>query len=103
MWDKATLALVRSEVINITKANTAITKQINPILLDKDREYIITIYTDDYYWHHKYDDSDISYPIIAGNIQILGTRSTFGELCPKAGGNTNGYVGDIDFTFQRTE
>jgi hypothetical protein len=103
IWDKATIALVRSEVINVATANTEITKIIPPLALEKDKEYLITIYTDDYYDHSTNNSSAISYPIIAGNIQILGTRSGSGELFPQAGGSSNGYSGDIGFNFQRTE
>lgn len=102
IWDKGTIALVRSEVVNVTTANTEITKIISPLTLEKDKEYLITIYTDDYYYHQT-NSGAVSYPVIVGNIQILGTRSGFGELFPQAGGSSNGYSGDIGFNFQRTE
>lgn len=103
LWDKVTLALVRSEIINVTTANTNTTKNITPIELEKNKEYIITIYTDDYYFHSTNNFSALPYPIIAANIQILQTRSVNGELCPQAGGSSNGYSGDVSFNFQRTE
>jgi hypothetical protein len=103
IWDKATIALLRTETINVTTANTDIVKVISPLTLEKDKEYLISIYTDDYYFHSTNNSSEVPYPIIAANIQILGTRSGYGELFPQAGGSSNGYTGDIGFNFQRTE
>ena len=102
LWDKVTLALIKSELINVTSANVDITKDITPILLEKNKEYLVTISTDDYFYHET-SSGAVPYPIIAGNIQILGTRSGSGELCPQSGGSSNGYSGDISFKFQRTE
>lgn len=102
LWDKVTLALIKTEIVDVTTANVDITKVITPILLEKNKEYIITIFTDDYFFHQA-NSGAVSYPVIAGNIQILGTRSGYGDLCPQAGGSSNGYTGDISFNFQRIE
>lgn len=103
-WDKATHAKLRVETVNVTTANTIITKEITPFELTKDKEYVITMFSDDYYARNKTNNSVGVFPVTSGNIQI--TKSINGdgetELYPLSGSG-NQYFGDCGFNFQRTE
>ena len=104
MWDKATLALIKTEIVNVSAANVNIIKIVTPILLEKNKEYVITIFSDDYIVHSS-PSGAVSYPVVAGTIQILGTLSGVDGACPTGIGNgsSNSYRGDVSFNFQRTE
>ncbi|MBP7257479.1 MAG: DUF4082 domain-containing protein, partial [Chitinophagales bacterium] len=41
IWDKQTRAKLRVEYLNVTSANSFITKEITPLELTKDKEYVI--------------------------------------------------------------
>jgi len=103
-WDKETHAKLRVEYINVTTANTFITKEIAPLELTKDKEYVITMFSDDYYARNRTDNAVGEFPVTSGNIKM--TESITGEgdteLFP-LGGSGNQYFGDCSFNFQRTE
>lgn len=103
-WDKETHAKLRVEYINVTTANTFITKEITPLELAKDKEYVITMFSDDYYARNRTDNAVGSFPKTSGNIKMTGTVTGNGqtELFP-LGGSGNQYFGDCSFNFQRTE
>lgn len=104
IWDKATKAKLRVETMNITTSNTTTTKEITPLVLTKNKEYVITMFSDDYYARNKTDNTVGEFPITSGNFQMTGSITGNGdtELYP-LGGSGNQYFGDCSFNFQRTE
>lgn len=105
IWDVTTDSLiVRTEIVNIQYANTAYTINIDDIELDKDKEYAITMNTNDWYYRQKEDGSATTYPIISGNIKLNSYRYKSGtaqELPTAIDGSY--YAGDLSFNFLQTE
>lgn len=103
IWDKATKSKVRVETVKIAAANTLVTKAITPLVLVKDKEYVITMFTDDFYARNKTGNGVGSFPVISGNIKVTASvsGSATNELFP-LGGSGNQYFGDCSFLFQQT-
>ncbi|WP_394776608.1 hypothetical protein [Flavobacterium sp.] len=106
LWDVATKTVIKSETMNVSIANMSFQKTIVPIPLVKDKEYFLTVNSDDWIKRTKTDGSATTYPIIAGNITITGyayISSTAAQtLFPTSSSNTY-YAGDTSFLFQQTE
>jgi hypothetical protein len=104
IWDYDTQNVIRSETINVSAANTLTTKTISDFVLQKDKKYVISMNSNDYYHRNKPDNSSPVYPITAGNIKILEYRETT-TLTQKfpASKYTSYFNGDLSFIFQQTE
>lgn len=104
IWDADTHEVVKVETFNITSSGVAVTKTIPALGLVKDKEYMITMNTADYYVHEKTDGSDAEYPYTVGNIQVTGSGYATGsdQAYPNAF-PTNYTNGDLTFTFQRVQ
>ena len=104
IWDYTTKAVLRTETINVTASNTLITKSIPELALEKDKKYLITMNSNDWYKRSKPDNSNAAYPITAGNIKfweykwISGTAQTFPTTTSL---DYNG--GDLSFNFQQVD
>lgn len=104
IWDYTSKAVLRSETVNVVAADAVVTKEISELALDKDKKYMITMNSNDWYNKNKVDKSNAVYPIVAGNITfneyrwIGGTAQTFPTTV------SSGYnAGDLSFEFQQTE
>ncbi|KRD11067.1 hypothetical protein ASE21_04955 [Flavobacterium sp. Root901] len=104
IWDYATKAVLRSETVNIAAADVQVTKEISALALEKDKKYMITMNSNDWYKKSKADNSNVTYPITAGNITfneyrwVSGTSQTFPTNV-----SANYNAGDLSFDFQQTE
>lgn len=104
IWDYASKAVLRSETVNIETADVQVTKEISELALDKDKKYMITMNSNDWYKKSKADNSNATYPIVAGNITfneyrwLSGTAQTFPTNVSSAYN-----AGDLSFDFQQTE
>lgn len=104
VWDYTTKAILRSETLNVASANTLVTKEIAELALEKDKKYLITMNSNDWYKRAKPDNSNATYPITAGNIKMLeyrwgsGTTQTFPSNVSL---DYNG--GDLSFNFQQVD
>ena len=101
IWDKATGASPIIETINLATANLEVTKSITPLNLVKNKEYVITFSSNDSYKHYRTNETNVTYPITSGDIQItgIGVGTTFENLFDN---NIRGaYFGDISFKFQK--
>ena len=102
IWDKATGSIIHTEFLNITTANTEFSKTITTIELIKDKEYVISMYTNDYYFHKRTDNLDATYPFIIGDLKI--TSYNFGggtqQIIPVTGLQYV-YRGLCSFKFQK--
>lgn len=101
IWNVSDGLIYRTENIAAVTADVRTTKSISPLALVKDKEYMITFNTNDWYKRHKADNSDITYPIAAGNISITGYGWISGttQTYP-TNFETNYYAGDLSFAFQ---
>ena len=84
LWDATTKTVIRTEYINVVTAATTTTKNIEPIELQKDKKYAITMNSDDWYYRDKSNGSLITYPITSGNIRFdsFGFTDTPGLIYP---------------------
>ncbi|MET3036800.1 DUF4082 domain-containing protein [Chryseobacterium sp. NRRL B-14859] len=104
IWDYSTKTVVRSEMIDVSAANTLITKTIQELAVEKDKKYMITMNSNDWYKRSKPDNSNAVYPVTAGNIRFWeyrwgnGTTQTFPVNVSL---DYNG--GDLSFVFQQTD
>lgn len=104
IWDYASKAVLRSETLNVATADVQVTKEISVLALEKDKKYMITMNSNDWYKKTKADKSNATYPIVAGNITIneyrwlAGPTQTFPTTVSL---DYNG--GDLSFDFQQTE
>ena len=104
IWDNATQTAIRTEIVNVASANVPSTKTINPLTLVKNKEYTITMNTNDYYIKSKTNGTAAVYPIRVGNIVITSYREGYGlsQTFPQ-GTQPDYYSGNCSFNFQRTE
>lgn len=105
LYDNATTALIHTEIINIPTANIETAKYL-PVafVLEKNREYSITLTTAKAIFRFQNDWGTTTFPITSGNILITGVVSKPTLTSPFPSTNSfNGYLGDISFKFQRTE
>ncbi len=103
LWDKATRTILRSELMDITSSDVEITKQITDLSLVKDKEYMLTFNTNDWYTRSKkVFTSPAAYPIIVGDIKItgFGSKMTANQEMPNYF-VTNYCSGDLSFKFQK--
>ena len=104
IWDYTAKSVLRSETLNVATADVQVSKEINELALEKDKKYMITMNSNDWYKKNKADNSNVTYPIIAGNITFIeyrwisGTAQTFPTNV-----SANYNAGDLSFDFQQTE
>ncbi len=104
IWDKATATALRTETVNVAAAATNYTFDISDLSLTKDKEYAITMNSNDWYERRRTGGTAATYPINVSDIKILnykwrgGTTQTY----PTNVDNTY-YAGDVTFSFQRTQ
>jgi hypothetical protein len=105
IWDNVSKAVLRTENINIPTANTEATIAIATFDVVKDKEYFISMWTSDDFQRSRTDNAAAAYPIVSGNISILGYLSksvASGQVFP-TNVSSRYYYGDLSFKFQRTE
>lgn len=104
IWDYDSRAVLRSETLNVATADLLVKKEITILPLEKDKKYVITMNSNDWYKKSKPDDAAAAYPIVAGNItfhQYLWLSGTSQAFPTNVSQNYNG--GDLSFDFQETE
>lgn len=103
IWDVSEGTIYRTEKIASVTADTQASKTISPLALVKNKEYMITFNTNDWYKRNKADNSATTYPITAGNISITGYGWVSGtaQTYP-TNFETTYYAGDLSFAFQPT-
>lgn len=104
IWDYTTKAVLRSETLNVATADVQVSKEISALALEKDKKYLISMNSNDWYKKNKADLTNATYPVTAGNIRIdeyrwiSGTTQTFPTNV-----SANYNAGDLSFDFQQTE
>ncbi len=103
-WDAETKTPIRTETVNVETADTQFTFSINELAVQKDKKYMITMNSDDWYRRSKTNNEAIVYPLEVGNLEINsygyfnGSEQTYPNNF-----QTNYYAGDLSFDFERTE
>lgn len=108
IWDLTTGARIGQETFTVPTANVDFTKTITPLSINKDKEYAISVYSENYY---KYQRTSTVYPINSGNITISnfdfanGTATSLSNFVTSFGSVFigNEINGNISFNFQQTE
>ncbi|GAA3763477.1 hypothetical protein [Flavobacterium ginsengiterrae] len=104
IWDYTAKTVLRTETLNVAAADVQVNKEISELALEKDKKYMITMNSNDWYKKSKADNSNVTYPIVAGNITfneyrwLSGTTQTFPTNV-----SANYNAGDLSFDFQQTE
>lgn len=104
IWDYDTKTVLRSETLNVATADVEVKKEISELALEKDKKYLISMNSNDWYKKSKADNSATTYPVVAGNITfneyrwLSGTAQTFPTTVA-----TTYNAGDLSFDFQQTE
>jgi hypothetical protein len=103
VWDKATKLPLRTEIVNVAAANTQYNFDINDFELQKDKEYAISMNSNDYYIREKSSGSSAAYPITIGNITILASGYGVGTMQNYLSTKRDDYyLGDCFFKFIQT-
>ena len=102
VWDKLAGTAIRTETFDVTTANVEVTKQITALDLVKDKEYLITMNTNDWYRRSKTNDAAVTYPFTVGDIKITAYSFKDGtaQAMPVTSISSN-YAGDCSFKFQK--
>ncbi|WP_269234409.1 hypothetical protein [Flavobacterium flavigenum] len=104
IWDYDAKTVLRSETLNVATADVEVKKVISELNLEKDKKYLISMNSNDWYKKNKADNSAATYPIVAGNITFNEYRWLSGtaQIFPTSISATYN-AGDLSFDFQQTE
>lgn len=107
IWDATAKIVLRTIIIPNVIANTEVKKNIDPLAVTPDKNYLISYNGDDYYERKQTNPFDpVNYPIEVGNLMIIEAREGVGtstaQIYPN-GKATNYYKGDVSILFQQTE
>ena len=103
VWDKSNGTVLRTEYIDLPTAGVEIIKQITALELVKDKEYFLTLNTNDRYYRRRNDGVAVTYPFIVGDIKITSyamKNGTVTQVIPTTL-MTNACFGDCSFKFQK--
>lgn len=104
IWDKTTGNPIKTEIVNVSAANTSYTFDIPDVNLVKDKEYAITMNSNDWYKKNRTDNNTVIYPITVGNIKINSYKWIGGATQSYPTNSAiNYYAGDLSFSFQQIE
>jgi hypothetical protein len=101
IWDVDTETVIKTVTVNVPTANTPFTVEISPLVLEKNKEYLVSMNSNDWYRRRRVDGTPVTYPIAVGDFLITnyvwnaGTEQTFPEETAMAY-----YGGDISFLYQ---
>jgi len=104
IWDRAAGTVLRTETIDVTAAGVEVIKTIDDLQLIKDKEYMFTFNSDDWYNHTNPGNAATTYPLTVGDIKITDygfISSTATETLLPTNMRTTYYAGDISFKFQK--
>lgn len=103
IWDVATQTVYRTETITNLTADIETKIPINPLTLIKDKEYLLSYCSNNWYVNRNEASSDVAYPIVIKNIIITGVNyvnvQPQTQIFPTSNA-TNYYAGDLSFIFQ---
>jgi hypothetical protein len=106
IWDKSTptATVVRTETVNVTAADTEQSFDIADLELQTNKQYAITMNSNDWYNHRRTGSTDVTYPITSGNIRIDNYKWVFGTTQSYPTNTSLSYcAGDVSFNFVQIE
>lgn len=101
IWDRATGQAIATNYMNIPNSGVEVTTAINPVQLQKDKEYVFSIKSQFFYTYQKANLAIGTYPVDSGNISITGSFVANDQI-PSFSVSSN-FDGDYSFIFQQTE
>ena len=109
IWDKATGTAISTVNVIVQAVNFNVKKTLpTPVVLEKDKEYVISFYSKNYYTLTR--GSKIDYPITSGNIVVTDfyvgasfNPPTSAAVFPNTTNFDNEFRDGFSFDFQRTE
>lgn len=106
VWEYEKKTVLRTEVLNVSTAGINSRKVIDPLFLEKDRKYMITMTTNTFYKRETPSASIlIDYPVKAGEI-YYGKHyygSAVGQAIPTTATEPSRFDGDLSFDFQQVD
>lgn len=104
LWNKQTGLILHTEYINVTAGNTVFTRNITPVTLADNIEYLLSFNSGDYYIHRRIGNNlpNITYPVTVDDIRItshayaLGTSQTMPNVPI-----LKSFIGDCNFIFEK--
>ena len=100
IWDKVAGTIIKTEIANVALANTVYNFDIVDIVLTKDKEYAITMNSNDWYSREKTDGTNAAYPFTIGNIEINKYIWDDGKAQDyPLSSSVSYYSGDLSFNF----
>jgi hypothetical protein len=105
IWDKTTQAKIFQTTVAIAISNTEKAVDISPIVIEKNKEYVISIRTNDYYLRKKTGGTLINYPFISGNVIYTATMNDNASMqaFPNVYYNQGSFFSEVYFKFQQTQ
>jgi hypothetical protein len=106
IWDKSTGVLIRPFTkIEGYSSNIDYKFAIDPIVLEKNKEYIFAVHMTNWRNYTKANNGAISFPVTSRNITILDNlyNATQATSVSNYTSITDEYKGDFSFSFQQTE
>jgi hypothetical protein len=102
IWDKEEVEKLVNLEVNVAVADKPYTFPIKQLRVYKNKEYIISMNTNSYYFNYK--SAGVSYPIKVGNILITNFCQNDGvqKKIPLRN-NVNYYKGNISFNFEKID
>lgn len=102
LWDKQTKTVLKTETIDVAAAGVESIKTVSGWMLEKNKEYMFTVNSKDWYSHTKSDGSAIIYPITVGDIKITNYGYANGTTQEMPTSMVSTYFGgDFSFKFQK--
>ncbi len=105
VWDKATgslLVTARIPLILDYVSGTTYEVAITPFALTKNKEYVISMSTQNWTTRQRIGATDANYPITVGNVQFINFVSNLGQdLIMPSNINLSYVAGDLGFKFKR--
>lgn len=105
IWDKATgslLVTARIPLILDYVSGTTYEVAITPFALTKNKEYVISMSTQNWTTRQRIGATDANYPITVGNVQFINFVSNLGQdLIMPSNINLSYVAGDLGFKFKR--
>lgn len=104
LWNKQTGAVLHTEFINVTTGNTEFIRNITPVTLVNNTEYLLSFNSGDYYFHQRIGNNlpNIAYPVTVDDIRFtshvyaLGTSQTMPNVSIPSY-----FIGDCNFIFEK--
>jgi hypothetical protein len=101
IWDYETETPIKTVTVNVASPNTPVTVEITPLVLEKNKEYFISMNSSEWYSRRRIDGEPVDYPLSVGDFMITSYAFIEGDdQAFPATTSTIYYGGDISFLYQ---